>query len=157
MARSSSSKRWILFAEAAEPAEQMGIAAQLGELEQLREIGLEIGEEVTSHAAIASRRAELQVGCESLDTGVKNLTEAKQAERQSELGLWGAPRLRREILGEDQPGLQRMTRRGQVVEQAAEKDEVDSARARGQGRILIAEAAEPAKASKPGRARIAPL
>ena len=68
---------WILLVEAAEPAEQMGIAAQLGEVEQLREIRLEIGEEVTSHAAIASRRAELQVGCESLDTGVKNLTEAK--------------------------------------------------------------------------------
>jgi hypothetical protein len=68
-------QRWILFAEAAEPAEQMGIAAQLGELEQLREIGLEIGEEVTSHAAIAGRRAGLQDGRERLDTGVKNLTE----------------------------------------------------------------------------------
>jgi len=146
-----------LFAEAAEPAEQMGIAAQLREVEHLRGIRLEIGEEVTSHAAIASRRAELQVGCESLDTGVKNLTEAKQAERQSELGLWGAPRLRREILGEDQPGLQRMTRTGQVAEQAAENDQVDSARARGQRRILIAQAAEPRRASKPGRARIAPL
>jgi hypothetical protein len=64
-----------LFAEVAEPAEQMGIAAQLGELEQLREIRLEIGEEVTSNAAIAARRAGSQDGRESLDTGVKNLTE----------------------------------------------------------------------------------
>jgi hypothetical protein len=46
-----------LFAEAAEPAEQMGIAAQLGEVEQLPEIHLEIGEEVTGNAAIAARRA----------------------------------------------------------------------------------------------------
>ena len=45
----------------------MGIAAQLGEVEQLREIRLEIGEEVTSYAAIASRRADLQVGRESLN------------------------------------------------------------------------------------------
>ena len=35
----------ILFAEGADPAEQMGIAAQLRELEHLREIRLEIGEE----------------------------------------------------------------------------------------------------------------
>ncbi len=57
----------------------------------------------------------------------------------------GAPRLRREILGEDQPGLQGMARRGKVVEQAAETDQVDPARARGQGRILFAQAAEPAE------------
>jgi hypothetical protein len=65
----------ILFAEAAEPTEQMGIAAQLGEMEQLREIRFEIGEEVTSNTAIAARRAGSHDGCESLDTGVKNLTE----------------------------------------------------------------------------------
>jgi len=84
----------ILFAQAAEPAEQMGIAAQLGEVEQLREICLKIGEEVTSHAAIAARRAGSQNGRESLDTGVKNLTKSK-------LGLLVAPRLWREILGDD--------------------------------------------------------
>jgi len=136
---------WILFAEVAEPAEQMGIAAQLRELEHLREIRLEIGEEATSHAAIALRRAGLHVGRESLDTGVKNLTESKSAERPPELGLWGTPRLRREILAEDQPGLQRMTRRGQVAEQAAENHQIDSARGKGQRRILFAEVAEPAE------------
>jgi hypothetical protein len=127
----------ILFAEESKPAEQMGLAAQLGELEHLREIGLEIGEETTSHAAV-SRRAELQVGRESLDTGVKNLTE-------SELGQWGTPRLRREILGKDQAGLQRMARGGQVAEQAAENDQVDPARTRRQRRILFAQGAEPAE------------
>src|SRR5260370_751841 len=44
----------ILFAEAAEPAEQMGIAAQLGEMEQLREIRLEIGEEAMGSHSIVS-------------------------------------------------------------------------------------------------------
>jgi len=136
---------WILFAEVAEPAEQMGIAAQLRELEHLREIRLEIGEEATSHAAIALRRAGLHVGRESLDTGVKNLTESKSAERPLELGLWGAPRLRREILGEDQARLQGVAFAGKVVEQAAETDQVDPARARGQGWILLAQAAEPAE------------
>src|SRR5229473_6253190 len=129
---------WILLVEAAEPAEQMGVAAQFGEVEQLREICLKIGEEVTSHAAIAARLAGSQNGRESLDTGVKNLTKSK-------LGLLVAPRLWREILGEDQPGLQRMTRRGQVAEQAAENDQIDSARGRGQRRILFAQAAEPAE------------
>src|SRR5260370_34850557 len=134
-----------MFAEAAEPAEQMGIAAQLGEVEHLRELGLEIGKEVPSHAAIALRRAGLHVGRESLDTGVKNLTESKSAERPLELGLWGAPRLRREILGEDQARLQGVAFAGKVVEQAAETDQVDPARARGQGWILLAQAAEPAE------------
>jgi hypothetical protein len=63
------------LAEVAEPAEQMGIAAQLGEVEQLREIRLEIGEEVTSDAAKAARRTGSQSGVESLDTRVENLTE----------------------------------------------------------------------------------
>jgi hypothetical protein len=116
----------------------MGIAAQLGEVEQLREIGLEIGKEVTGHAAIMARRAGSERGREGLDTGVKNLTE-------SELGQWGTPRLRREILGKDQAGLQRMARGGQVAEQAAENDQVDPARTRRQRRILFAQGAEPAE------------
>src|ERR1700681_2438952 len=88
----------ILFAKAAEPAEQMGIAGQLGEVEQLREIRLEIGEEVTRNAAIALRGAGSESGRESLDTGVKNVTE-------QELGQLVAPRVGREILGKDQPWL----------------------------------------------------
>jgi hypothetical protein len=108
-------QRWMLLVDAAQPAEQMGIAAQLGEVEQLREICFKIGEEVTSHAAIAACRAGSQNGRESLDTSIKNVTKSK-------LGLLGAPRLWREILGEDQPGLQRMTYRGQIAEETAEND-----------------------------------
>ena len=49
-----------LLAEATEPAEQMGIAAQLGELAHLRKIHLEISEEVTDNPAIAVGRVEWQ-------------------------------------------------------------------------------------------------
>jgi hypothetical protein len=57
-----------LFVQAAEPAEQMGIAAQVGELEHLREIGLEIGEEAMGRRSIGS------VGtCK--DVGLKDLLE----------------------------------------------------------------------------------
>ena len=60
----------ILSAEAAELAEQMGIAAQLGEMEQLREIRLEIGEEAMGSHSI------LSVGSrQSVDAGVKDLLE----------------------------------------------------------------------------------
>jgi hypothetical protein len=69
----------ILFAEVAEPAEQMGIAAQLGEVEQVREIGLEIGKEVTGHAAIVAHRAGSECGRESLDTHIKNLPKQEVA------------------------------------------------------------------------------
>jgi hypothetical protein len=60
-----------LLAEAAEPAEQMGIAAQLGELEHLREIRLEIGEEAMDSRSIGS------VGKRKiLDAGIKYLLES---------------------------------------------------------------------------------
>jgi len=105
-----------LFAEAAEPAEQMGIAAQLGEVEQLRELGLEIGEEVTGHAAIAARRAGSESGRESLDTHVKNLTKYEGGQSGAPvLGgaeLFWEPQPQREILREDEPGLQGMARGG---------------------------------------------
>jgi hypothetical protein len=58
----------IFLAEAADPAEQMGIAAQLRELEDLREICLEIGEETMGGPAIVSVGSR-----ESLEAGVKNL------------------------------------------------------------------------------------
>ena len=54
-------------------------------------------------------------------------------------------RPRRKILGEDQPGLQGRALGGQVVEQAAETDQVYAARAIGQGRVFLAKAAEPAE------------
>jgi hypothetical protein len=57
-----------LLAQAAEPAEQMGIAAQLGELEHLREIRLEIGEEAMDRRSIGSMG-------KILDAGVKYLLE----------------------------------------------------------------------------------
>ena len=48
--------------EATEPAEQMGVAAQFGEVEQLREIRMEIVEEMTPNATIAVRRAGSESG-----------------------------------------------------------------------------------------------
>lgn len=45
---------WILLAEMAQPAEQMGIAAQRGQWEGLRETDLEKGEEVTGCGSIVS-------------------------------------------------------------------------------------------------------
>ena len=57
----------------------------------------------------------------------------------------GSPRTRREILRQDQSGLQGMAHGGKVVEQAAENDQVDPASLIGQARILLAEAAEPAE------------
>ena len=60
----------ILLAEAAEPAEQMGIAAQLGELEHLGEICLKIGEKAMGGCLIVSVRIP-----KSPDAGVKDLRE----------------------------------------------------------------------------------
>jgi hypothetical protein len=60
----------VFLAEAAEPAEQMGIAAQLGELAHLWKIRLEIEEEAMGGDSIVS------VGSgESLDASVKDLGE----------------------------------------------------------------------------------
>ena len=73
-------QRRILFAEAAEPAEQMGIAAQLGELEHLREIGLEIGEEAMDRRSIGSVGSR-----KSLDAGVKDLLAFQVGQSDS----WG--------------------------------------------------------------------
>jgi hypothetical protein len=64
------------LAQPAEPAAQMGIAAQLREVEQLREIRLEIGEEATGGKSIVGYSMGSQGGRESPDTGVKNLLES---------------------------------------------------------------------------------
>ena len=61
---------WILLAEAAEPAEQMGIAAQLGELAHLREVRLQTGEEAMDGHSIVSGG----IG-KSPDAGVKDLLQ----------------------------------------------------------------------------------
>jgi len=63
-------QRRIFLAQATEPAEQMGIAAQLGELEHLREIRLEIDEEAMGGHSIVSVGSR-----KSLDAGVKDLLE----------------------------------------------------------------------------------
>jgi hypothetical protein len=60
----------LLLAEATEPAEQMGVAAQLGELEHLGEIRLKIGEEAMDGCLIVSVRIR-----KSPDAGVKDLRE----------------------------------------------------------------------------------
>ena len=92
------------MAEAAEPAEQMGIAAQVGECGEVRELGLEIGEEVPGHAAIAARSARSERGGESLDPEVQEVPK-------SEVGQ-GEPRPGREILGQEESGWQGMARGG---------------------------------------------
>jgi hypothetical protein len=54
-------------------------------------------------------------------------------------------RLRREIVGENQVGLQRVTIAGQVIEQAAETEHILLASLVGQGTTLFAQTAEPAE------------
>jgi hypothetical protein len=147
----------MLLAEAAQPAEQVRIAAQFGEARQLRKIRLEIGEKATSGDSIAVHRLRSQGDRESLDTGVKDLREQWMG-----LEAWsvGANELRlersipfggqrsgaqREILGENESGLQRMALGGKIVEEAPEGEQIDTARAIRQGRILFAERANPAE------------
>jgi hypothetical protein len=50
---SSRREGWLVFTEFLKPAEQMGIAAQLGERHQLRKIGLQVAEKAPSGSAIA--------------------------------------------------------------------------------------------------------
>jgi hypothetical protein len=63
-------QRRVLFAEVVDPAEQVGITTQFGELEQLREIRLEIGEEAMGGRSIVSVG-----GRKSPDVGVEDLLE----------------------------------------------------------------------------------
>ena len=139
----------VELGEAAEPAEQMGIAAQFGESAEVREFGLEIGEEATGGDPTGGEGLGSQGGGESLNMGVQEFPEERVEEsegsrvRAAELGR--ALRLGREILGENQTGWQGMALAGQVLEQAAETQQVDAAGARGQGRMLLTQAAEPAE------------
>src|SRR5260370_40918420 len=98
-----------MFAEAAEPAEQMGIAAQLGEVEHLRELGLEIGKEVPGHAAIVARRAGDERGRESLDTQGKKVTESEAKKTGAQVFRGTEPCLKtqpeRDILRKDELGV----------------------------------------------------
>jgi hypothetical protein len=72
---SSRGEGWILCAQAVKPAEQMGIAAQLGEGAQVREIGLNIAEKAPSGDSIALYRLRSQGSCKSLNAGIKDLRE----------------------------------------------------------------------------------
>jgi hypothetical protein len=65
----------LLFTKKAEPGKPVGIAAQLRELAQLREMRLEERQEATSGGSIAVDRTGPQCSCEGLDMRFKNLTE----------------------------------------------------------------------------------
>ena len=102
-------QRRMLLAEVTEPAEQVGIAAQLREVQDLREVGLQKGEEAMGRKSIAVYRTGTQGGGENLNVSVKKLL--------AWMGRWGrrvwvAARARREILGQDQVGLEGMAGSG---------------------------------------------
>jgi hypothetical protein len=65
----------LSFAQPAEPAEQMGIAAQLRESGHVWKRGLEIGEEVACRAPIVGHRAGPQGGGERLEMSFKDAFE----------------------------------------------------------------------------------
>ena len=105
-----------MVAEAADPAEQMGIAAQLREAEHLREIRLEIGEEATGGDSIEMYSMGSQGGGESLDRGIQDLLEYEVGSEAWGVGAadllleppilfggecFGKVRTRRKILRED--------------------------------------------------------
>ena len=104
------------MAEVAEPGEQMRIAAQLRELEQLREIRLQKRKEATDGATMALGGSRSHGGRETLERGFKNLLEDVR-------GRWGGsmlfgPRWRRDIGGNDKAGRHGMAIRVCIVEQA---------------------------------------
>jgi hypothetical protein len=65
----------LLFTQRAEPAEQMGIAAQLGEPANLRESGAEISEEAARSRSIVVDRARPQSEGKRLDMSFQELFE----------------------------------------------------------------------------------
>ena len=100
---------------------------------------MEIGEEATGGDSVAGYCTGSQRGGQSLDTGVKKFTESKVGELGGELFRES----RREILREDQAGLQGMARGNQVLEKTPELVQILLPRAIGQGWILLIEAADP--------------
>ena len=117
-----------MIAELLKPAEQMGITAQLGEGDQVREIGLQIAEKAASGDSIALNRLRSQGGCETLNAALKNLREDRVGLKAwsggaAELGLEWSILLagkrsgaRREIFGEDEPGGHGVALGGKVVQ-----------------------------------------
>jgi len=65
----------MLFAQTAEPAEQMGIAAQLGKPADLRKLCIQIGEETLDRATIVVECAVSQGNSENLDAGLEALLQ----------------------------------------------------------------------------------
>ena len=65
----------MLLAQTAEPAEQMGIATQLGKAPYLRILCLQKGKEAPDGAAIVVECAVLQGGSENLDVGLEYLLQ----------------------------------------------------------------------------------
>jgi hypothetical protein len=124
---SSPGERWMLFAELLKPAEQMRIATQIGEGDQVGEIGLKIAEKAPGGDAVALYGLRSQGGCESLNADMKNLREERVrgntwSRRAADLGLersisFGACR---EIFGEDELGRHCVALGSKVAQQAAE-------------------------------------
>ena len=85
-----------VLAQRTEPAEEMGIAAQLRELVHLRERGMEIGEEVAYGTAIVGYRAGLQGEGKRLDLRFEDLFETglalthERCEASNYFRLWTA-------------------------------------------------------------------
>jgi len=66
----------LSFAQRAEPAEQMGIATELGEPAYLRKSSMKPGEEAASNAAIVGHAVGPQSQSESTEVRFKDLIEA---------------------------------------------------------------------------------
>src|ERR1039458_1642860 len=119
----------------------MGITAQFCELLQVREVGLQIGEETPGGDAVADHGTGSQCGGQSLDTGIKKFTEWKVGERG---GFFRKSPLEI-LLRADQAGLQGMACGNQVLEKTPELVQILLPRAIGQGWILSIEPANPAE------------
>ena len=85
----------------------MGIASQLCQLMQLREIRLQIGEEATGGGAIEGDCAGSQGSSQNLNVAFKNFAEYKIRKLEADAFSSGS---RRKIFRKNQAGLQGMTR-----------------------------------------------
>jgi hypothetical protein len=69
----------VLIAQRAEPAQEMGVTAQLGELAHFGERRVEIGEETVGCASIVAHGVRAEGGGEYVEVSVKNLLQAEGA------------------------------------------------------------------------------
>lgn len=69
----------VLIAQRAEPAQEMGVTAQLRELAHFGERRVEIGEEAVGCASIVAHGVGAEGGGEYAEVSVKNLLQAKGA------------------------------------------------------------------------------